>query len=364
MTVTAAAAALLLLFAPLNCTSFGRLPRGERLERIERSPQYRDGQFWNVSPSVNRIARRGFRLGGLFKFIFDRGEGVRPKKALPAVKTDLAALGRDENVMVWLGHSSVFLQIDGRRFLIDPVLVQGSPVWFANRPFKGTNIFKPADMPEIDYLLITHDHWDHLDYWTVKKLRERTGKVICGLGVGEDFEFWRFAAEHIAELDWNERIDLGDGFTLHCLPARHSSGRGLNNRNKTLWASWMLETPSRNVYISGDTGYDSHFADIGKRFPKIDLAIMENGQYNENWVYSHLLPDHLVEAVRDLKPKTLFTVHNSKFTISNHRWQEPLENISAAAAEKGFRLVTPVIGEVVYLDDPSQVFEKWWEGKE
>ena len=137
-------------------------------------------------------------------------------------------------------------------------------------------------MPDIDYLVISHDHWDHLDYNTVKKLKDRIGAVICPLGVGEHFEYWGFDKERLIELDWNEDANLVPGFMIHCLPARHFSGRRLT-ANQSLWASFLLEAPSQKIYIGGDGGYDTHYAEIGNRFPGIDLAILENGQYNEEW---------------------------------------------------------------------------------
>ncbi|MDR0389687.1 MAG: MBL fold metallo-hydrolase [Spirochaetaceae bacterium] len=342
------------------CASFGRTPRGERLERIKNSPNYHDGRFQNLSPPSPALPGAPKRPG-FFGFLFRSREGLRPRTALPTVKTDLRGFDRDEDVLVWLGHSSCFIQTDGMRIVIDPVLVKGAPVYFANKFFKGTGIYKPDDLPDIDYLLITHDHWDHLDYDTVKQIRDRVGKVICALGVGEHLEYWGLSKDRIIELDWNESAHLEGGFTVHCLPARHFSGRGLFSRNTTLWASFMLQTPERNIFISGDGGYDSHFAEIGRRF-EIDLALLENGQYNPAWHNSHLLPDEVVRAARDLRAKKLLTVHNSKFTLSTHPWEEPLVNISQADEEESLNLVTPMIGEPVYLDERDQTFSKWWEG--
>jgi L-ascorbate metabolism protein UlaG (beta-lactamase superfamily) len=353
-----------------SCASFGRTPRGERLERIKNSPNFRDGVFQNqplppdmvppepVSPETGRRTPRVFRLLG---FAFRDTSGIRPQTDIPAVKTDLNGLSREEEVFVWFGHSSCFIQTGGKRFLIDPVFVRAAPVSFANRPFRGTTLYKPEDMPEIDYLIISHDHWDHLDYDTVRKLKNRIGMVICGLGVGEHFERWGFEKERIIELDWGESAVLDNGIVVECFPARHFSGRGLFNRNTTLWVSYILQTVSKTIFISGDGGYGSHFTEIGRRFETIDLAIMENGQYNSAWSANHLMPAYLVRAISELRPRKLITVHNSKYTLSSHRWDEPLINISAAAERESINLLTPIIGEVVYLDDDSQTFNRWWE---
>jgi L-ascorbate metabolism protein UlaG (beta-lactamase superfamily) len=212
-------------------------------------------------------------------------------------------------------------------------------------------------MSDIDFLIITHDHYDHLDYRTVKHLKNRTGKIICPLGVGEHLERWGFSKNRIMELDWNENAVLDSAFMIHCLPARHFSGRGLSF-NKTLWASFILQTPLLNIYLSGDSGYDTHFAEVGKQFPDIDLAIMENGQYSKDWKFIHMMPEYLVKAIKDLNPRKTFTIHNSKYALSKHSWHEPLDNISNAAEQDSLNLITPMIGETVYLNDTVQIFKK------
>ena len=333
------------VFIFINQPSFGSLPQGARLERIKRSPHYRDGQFNNLHPTQMMTSDEG-RFGAMLSFLFRKTENLRPENEVPVIKTDLHKLGRDENVLIWFGHSSYFIQVDGKRFLVDPVFCMASPVSFVNKPFKGTDVYKPEDMPDIDYMVISHDHWDHLDYHTVRALKDHIGKVICGLGVGEHFEYWGFDKERIVELDWEEEVRLDSGFIMHCLPARHFSGRGLS-ANKTLWASFLLETPSRKIYLAGDGGYDTHFARIGDCFPDIDLAILENGQYNEGWKYIHLMPDYLIRAALDLKAKKVMTVHHSKYALAHHRWDEPLRNERNMAKNDSLHVLIPVIGEVV-----------------
>ncbi len=342
----------------LNQPSFGRLPRGERLERIQKSPNYHDGKFNNISPTQQITSNKSI-VSTAFDFLFGKIDGLRPAKDLPVVKTDLKQLSRDEDLMLWLGHSSLFIRTNGKRFLLDPTLVSASPVSFVNKPFKGTDIYTPDDMPDIDYLIISHDHWDHLDYKTIKSLQNRIGKVICPLGVGEHFEYWGFGKDQIIELDWNEKELLEDGFMVYCLPARHFSGRGIS-ANKTLWASYLLQTPSRNIYLSGDSGYDTHFSEIGKQF-EIDLAVLENGQYSKDWKYIHMLPECLPKAAKDLNAKTIMTVHHSKYALGMHKWSEPLETISKAAEQNSLKLITPMIGEPVFLNDTTQIFGKWWK---
>lgn len=335
------------VIAFINQPSFGRIPRGERLERVKQSPNYRDGKFQNLHETVLMTSDKG-RLEGIWDFLFRKIEGLRPDVPLPAIKTDLKNLNQDEEAIIWFGHSSYLIQTGGKRILVDPVFCMASPVSFINKPFKGTNIYHPEDMPDIDYLVISHDHWDHLDYHTVKELKGRIGKVICPLGVGEHFEYWGFDKDRIIEIDWNEDAKLEPGFMIHCLPARHFSGRGLN-ANQSLWASFLLEAPSQKIYIGGDGGYDTHYADIGNCFPDIDLAILENGQYNEEWKYIHLMPQYMTQAARDLKAKRILTVHHSKYALAKHRWDEPLKNAENMKYKDSLDVLIPEIGEIVRL---------------
>lgn len=331
---------------------FGRLPRGERLERIRNSPNYRDGEFRNLEPSPMMTGGKG-RVRGMLEFLLRKKEGLRPDRPVEAVRTDLHTLDPQSDLVIWFGHSSYLIQTDERRTLVDPVFRSAAPLAMLNRPFKGADIYRPEDMPAIDYLLITHDHWDHLDYRTVKALRGRVGRVVCPLGVGEHFEYWGFPKERIVELDWNEEAPLDAGFTVRCLPARHFSGRGLCP-NRTLWGAFLLQSPSRKIYLGGDGGYGRHFAAIGREFPDIDLAVLENGQYNQAWRYIHTMPEELARAAKDLGARHLMTVHHSKYALSIHRWDEPLENEAVLAADTTLHLLRPRIGEPVRLEAPPQ----------
>ncbi|MDR0965233.1 MAG: MBL fold metallo-hydrolase [Myxococcales bacterium] len=328
--------------------SFGQLPRGARLERIERSSHYRDGKFQNLSPTPTFTGDARGLVSGIGEFLNRKQDGLVPTRPIAAIETDLRALDPSKDQLIWFGHSSFLLQVEGKRLLVDPVFDAAAPLAFINRPFPGTDIYAAEDMPEdIDVLLISHDHWDHLDHDTVVKLMGRVKRVVCGLGVGAHFEHWGYPEAKIVELDWNERVELGDGFTIHALPARHFSGRGLSS-GKSLWASFLVQAPSQKIYVSGDGGYDAHFADIGQRFGDIDLVILENGQYNKDWKYIHLMPEHLGRAARELNAKALLTVHHSKYLLSTHPWDEPLKNAAdVAREEKSLRVLMPTIGEPV-----------------
>lgn len=344
----------------LNQPQFGRLPKGERLDRISKSPNYRDGTFHNREPIV-RIVEGGGGLGLWLKFLLRDGDGLTPPAPLPVVKTDLKALEPDADVVVWLGHSSYFVQLGGRTILIDPVLsAHASPVSFSTRAFEGTTLYTAEDMPEIDYLLISHDHWDHLDYDTVTALRPKVGHVVTGLGVGEHFARWGFPDEMVHEADWDETVQLDDGLTIHVLTSRHFSGR-LFDRNRTLWVAFALETSSRRIFYSGDSGYGSHFKAIGDRFSGFDLVMIDSGQYNEAWQYVHMNPEQAAQAAVDLQARSALPSHTGRFNISYHAWDEPFRRFTKASAEKPYRLATPKIGEVVDLGNPAQPFSPWWE---
>lgn len=346
----------------MQTAPFGKYPEGKRLARIEQSPNYRDGAFRNLSPTGVQISDKPMARS-LYEFFFQKTAHLRPAQPVPHVKTDLHALPRDRDFFVWFGHSSYLLQIGGKRFLVDPVLVSGSPVSFANKMFDGSNPYTPEDIPAADYLVITHDHWDHLDYEAVSRLKDKVGRVITALGVGAHLEHWGYPAEKITELDWYGHAALADGYGITALPARHFSGRSFT-RDKTLWASFMVQSPQKSVYIGGDSGYDGFYRDIGRRFPAIDLAILENGQYNEDWAQIHIMPDELVQAAKELNPKQLVTVHNAKFALAKHDWREPLNRIYEHAQRENLPLATPKIGEVFYFSENGQTFGKWWSGLE
>lgn len=228
---------------------FGKNPRGARLERIKASPNYKNGKFQNLRHTPLISSDKG-ALRFIWSFLFGKkDEELRPKTPIPTQKTDLFSIKADENVLVWLGHSSYFIQMQGKKYLVDPMLVSATLMPFGFKMFKGAAVYQPGDIPPVDYLIITHDHYDHLDYKTMKALKNNIGRVITALGVGEHFEYWGFPAERITELDWNEAVTLNNDITITALPARHSSGRSLIQK-KTLWASFMLQTTHKTIYIA------------------------------------------------------------------------------------------------------------------
>ena len=349
-------------FIYMQQPKFGKAATGERLERMKNSPNYKDGKFQNQhhTPAITE----GYSYVTIItEFLFKKIDGRIPAVTIPSMKTDLLNLVPDQDILVWFGHSSYFMQLDGKRILVDPVFSgNASPLAGSNKAFKGTDRYTVNDLPDIDYLFISHDHYDHADYETLIQLTSKVKKVICGLGVGAHLEHWGFAQNNIIEKDWNEQIELDNGFVVYTTTARHFSGRGFT-RNNTLWLAFLFQTPTKKIYIGGDSGYDTHFAEIGNKYGPIDLAILENGQYDIKWKYIHMLPIEVLQAGKDLKAKRVFPVHSSKFAMANHAWYEPLTRVTQLNKSMHVPLVTPIIGEVVNLEDENQQFKQWWVGK-
>jgi L-ascorbate metabolism protein UlaG (beta-lactamase superfamily) len=343
----------------LKQPQFGKMPTGERLERIKKSPNYKKGQFQNLNFTPD-LAEGVSYFKVLREFIFNKSKRIKPDSVLPSVKTDLLHLNPNEDVLVWFGHSSYFMQLDGKTMLVDPVFSgAASPVKFTTQSFAGSDVYSVEDFPSIDYLFISHDHWDHLDYETVLKLKSKVKKVITGLGTGEHLESWGYDVSKIEEKDWNETADLGEGFSVDIMPGRHFSGRGLA-RNRAMWVSFVLKTPTKKIFLGGDSGYDTHFKTIGNKFGPFDLVLLECGQYNYNWKYIHMMPEEVAQAAEDLQAKKLMPVHWAKFALGQHDWDEPIIRVTKASKLKNMPIATPMIGEMVNLNE-DKVFPAWWE---
>jgi len=343
---------------------FGKKPSGKHLLQMQESPHYNREKAAFENLSETPALTEGVGYGEVLKqFLFEKSDHSKPKTALPTIKSDLFQLAPSEDALVWFGHSSYFMQLDGKKILVDPVFSgSASPAPFSMRSFKGSDIYTPEDIPTIDYLFITHDHWDHMDFKTLSALRPKIKKVICGLGVSAHLLYWGYKKKLIEERDWNKSILLKDDFEVHTVPARHFSGRRFK-RNGTLWTSFVLKTPSYQIFIGGDSGYDTHFKKTGEEFGPFDLVILENGQYNDNWKYIHMHPEEVLRAAKDLKAKQLLPVHSSKFALANHAWDEPLKWITELHKNDDLlQLLTPKIGEKINLKLTKQHFEHWWVG--
>lgn len=332
----------------------------QHLSNIVNLPHYRNGEFTNLTPTTTLTAKNNY-YSSMKEIIFPTKGFTFPKTKLPTQKIDLTKLNLNQDILVWFGHSSFYLQVDGKKILVDPVFSDyASPVFFINKAFPMTNNYTINDLPkDIDVLIISHDHWDHLDYATVLALKNKVKNIICPLGVGAHFAYWHFSQEQIIERDWFSEINLDDNLTIHLLPSRHFSGR-LFEKNQTLWASFAITTLHKKIFYSGDGGYGNHFAQIGKMFNGFDLAIMENGQYNTSWSQIHMMPEETAQATIDLQAQALLPVHCGKFSLSNHRWQEPFERIYIASQNKPYYLLTPQLGEIIDLNNMQKSYYPWW----
>lgn len=344
----------------LNQPKFGEASKGEQLVAIKKSPNYAAGEFKNLIPTP-KFTKNVSTFSILWNSLTEPKSRLVPDKPIPAVKTDLKNLDRMTDLVIWLGHSSFYIQLGGKRILLDTVFSDfAAPLSFFNKAFAGTNIYHAEDMPEIDYLLISHEHWDHLDYPTVLALKDKVRHVVCPLGVGIYFEKWGYGTNRISEGDWYDRFEIEKGIKVHLMPARHYSSR-LLKQNQTLWAGFVLESSKRRLFFSGDSGYGLHFAEIGRKFGGFDFVALDCGQYDERWANIHMTPEEAVSAAKDLHAKALLPSHIGRFSISRHPWDEPFSRIVAASDEERPALLTPIIGEPVNIDSEQQKFDPWWE---
>ncbi len=336
---------------------FGSRPTGARLARIQQSPNAVKGIFQNEEPtSLNPNKVPVLRM---VREYFSKPQSVRPAGNIPTVKTDLKRLPAETPTIVWFGHSSYLVAAGGYHVLVDPVFSGNiSPVGSFGKAFAGADAYTVADLPPIDLLILTHDHYDHLDYKTIRELRGKVAQVVTPLGVGAHLESWGVPANIITELDWWESSTVGPAVKLTATPARHFSGRGVK-RGQALWASFVLQWESTKIFIGGDSGYGPHFKTIGERFGPFDLVLLECGQYNLNWPQIHMMPEETVQAAQDLGAKVLLPVHWAKFVLANHPWTEPVERLVVAAEMDGLPLALPRIGEA-YAVGSRTLERRWW----
>lgn len=331
--------------------------------RFSRSPHYdaERGVFQNRGENVmGDMNSRTLSMATLKEF-WTAANRV-PSGLLPEVRPDLVAFLKpgDPIKVIWFGHSTFLLNIEGKTVLVDPVFSDsaGGPV-----PFVGKRFQKPVlelrELPSIDYVVISHDHYDHLDKDTIRFFRDKKARFVTPLGVGDYLVDWGISSERIVEVDWWQSYQV-TGLEFVATPAQHESGRGLR-KNRTLWASWVILGAKAKVFYSGDTGYDTHFKEIGAKYGPFDIAFMETGQYHPRFPEGHLLPEDGVKAFLDVNAKCYFPVHWGMFTLNFHPWNEPPQKMSEFAKAKGFTFVTPKIGQVVEVND-SYRYEAWWTG--
>lgn len=332
--------------------------------RYEQSPQYsvEDRRFHNPPNPDAKPTQSAWRIWS--RFFFSTKTGTVPVDAIPVqavTRAQLDALPGDANHVIRLGHSSHLLKLQGRYWLIDPVFGERvSPFSFVGPKRFHPTPLKLEDLPPIEGLVLSHDHYDHLDVPTIEYLNGKVQRYFVPLGVGSRLKEMGVAAERIAEFDWWQSAAHA-GVQLTATPSQHFSGRSLNDRDRTLWSSWVLESGGQRIFYSGDSGYFGGFRQIGERFGGMDLALMENGAYDAYWPMVHMTPEETVQAFQDVRGKVLYGVHNSTFDLAFHTWQDPLERLSALAQKNNIALATPVIGEVLTIGQPRSN-QLWWRG--
>ncbi|MDP5240833.1 MBL fold metallo-hydrolase [Uliginosibacterium sp. 31-16] len=319
---------------------------------------YANGQFHNLTQE--RGLNFADSLKGTWRYLTGKSPDASPGAALEVLPLSPADLQQAPDQSLWrLGHSTVLLKLEGKFWLTDPVFAErASPFSFAGPKRFHTTPIARDDLPPIEAVILSHDHYDHLDRESILSIADKVGMFVTPLGVGERLIGWGIPATKIQRLDWWEETQVG-ALRLIATPAQHFSGRSLTDRNSTLWASWVLIAPQSRVFFSGDSGYFDGFREIGERFGPFDLTLIENGAYNEAWADVHMQPEQSIQAHIDLKGKRLVPIHNGTFDLALHAWTEPLERITALAEQGGVALSTPRFGERLDIHTGNST-HAWW----
>lgn len=351
---------LITVFLVINFSpQFGASPSKTEKARFEKLENFEDGEFVNQIETLMNI-----RFGKMISQMFGPSQNRKPSQSIETQQLDslsIANYNHGPARLTWFGHSAFLLEINGKVILIDPMLGErAAPFsWMGPRRYSDELPIAIEKLPKIDAIILSHDHYDHLDYGSILKLKDKTSRFYTALGVGNHLVRWGVKPEMIEELNWWEETTLED-IMLACAPARHFSGRGMFDRNSTLWCSWIIQTDSTKIYFSGDGGYGPHFEEIGERYGPFDISMMECGQYNEQWHAIHMMPEETVQAAIDVKSKLLLPIHWGAFTLAFHEWTDPVERATNAAEAMGMAITTPAIGEPVYIGDTQFPDEAWW----
>ncbi|GGD90331.1 membrane protein [Paenibacillus nasutitermitis] len=322
---------------------------------------YANGKFINATPAPMSMNMK--TLLGLLRDYARTNTNRRPARPIQVVKTAVPYAGNSGQAVVrWFGHSALMLELDGKILLIDPMFgAAPSPVpIFGGKRYSKTAPLALEQLPPIDVVLISHDHYDHLDYGSIMKIKDRVKQFIVPLGVAAHLERWGVPSEKIQEHDWWSEFHY-EGLDLACTPARHFSGRGLGDRESTLWCSWVIKGREVSIFFSGDSGYADHFQEIGRKYGPFDVTFMECGQYDSRWAGIHMVPEETVQAHQDVGGNLLIPIHWGAFTLSLHEWTDPIERASKAAADKKVPLAAPQIGQALVIGAAEYPTSPWWK---
>lgn len=329
----------------------------EELKKLESSSNWKNGRFQNLEFTKMDIGLSNFpRL--LYKQLFDK-KGRLPLKKLPLLPLDGQTFDDSKIQYVWFGHSALLLNLKGYKVLIDPMLGNNaSPIGPINtKRFTDLSLEIIEQLPDIDLLLLSHDHYDHLDMESVLKLKSKTKKVFAAMGVARHLNKWGIPKDIVTEFDWWDVAER-ENIRVHFTPSRHFSGRGLRDRFKSLWGGWVIEMEGQKIYFSGDGGYGAHFKEVGERLGPFDLGFMECGQYNELWHQIHMYPEEAVQSSIDAQVNISCIVHWSGFALSLHPWKEPAQRFVKSAKEKKLKYNHPELGKIQSIE--AQNTEEWW----
>lgn len=351
-------AVLFINFSP----QFGGTVSKEQKIRYAKSKNYQNEKFVNKGDVKLEMSSRNILK--IMREMFKPIPNSTPKTNIEVQKINpLNIVGyKNSTRLVWFGHSTFLLQMNNKNILIDPMFgdVPAPHPLLGRKRFSKKLPIELEKFPKIDAVLLSHDHYDHLDYGSILKLKSKVKKFYTPLGVGIHLEKWGIKKEHIKELDWWDETTFDD-LIFRCTPAQHFSGRGVTDRGNTLWSSWIIQSKTENIFFSGDSGYASHFKDIGEKYGPLDFAMIECGQYNELWPTIHMFPEEAAQVALDVKAKKFMAIHWGAFKLAPHSWTEPIERVSNKAKELNVTLVSPKIGEPINLNSFENTNNNWWE---
>lgn len=351
---------IVVLFVNLS-PQFGGSHSKEDIVRYEQSGHYEEGKFVNLIPTSMDMSFKN--IVAMVKQFIKGNPNRKPSFKLPINDIDSLELEKHKlkDRLIWFGHSAFLLQLDGQNILIDPML-GNSP---APHPTVGMKRFYEElpiaieKLPQIDAVIISHDHYDHLDYGSIQQLKSKVKKFYVPLGVGAHLEAWGVSKKDIEELNWWDETSHDD-IDLAFTPSRHFSGRGIMDNSSTMWGSWVIKSKNRNIYFSGDSGYGPHFKEIGEKYGPFDFAMMECGQYDEKWSNIHMMPEETAQAALDVNAGVMMPIHWGAFSLAFHDWNDPVKRVTAKAEELKIPITIPEIGAKIDLKNLTLASSAWW----
>ncbi|WHY03109.1 MBL fold metallo-hydrolase [Neobacillus sp. DY30] len=357
MTIVGVLAIVIILFITLH-PAFGGSDSKQERERYHNFGHY-NGRFANQSPTDMKMG-----VSTILSLMKDSLTGKKdrsPTNSIP-ISIDWDKINSTEDSLTWFGHSTMLLTLDKMKILIDPMFGPSpSPVSFVgSKRYSEDLLYVLEKLPQIDLVLITHDHYDHLDYPSIIRLKNKVNHFIVPLGVAAHLKRWGINGNRITECNWWDEVKW-ESLTVASVPSQHFSGRGLFNRNSTLWNGWVILGGKQRIYTSGDGGYGPHFKRIGEKYGPFDLTLMEGGQYDQRWSAIHMQPEESVQAHLDVKGKDMMLIHWGAFTLAYHTWTDPIDRAIRAAEEKEVTLIAPNLGETVVLNGSFLRPGYWWK---